>query len=117
MGLLVLANLLQVGIEGVLEPSVDKVSLGVVLKTLLVESSLEVLESQRVVEDVGWIRILVNCQFLHRKGGDASALPSVMARLVTGPAWARPTAAPAKAMLVNFIVERLLIELESDEEL
>lgn len=53
VGLLVLADLLQVGIEGVLQPGVDKVSLGIVLEALLVESSLKVLQSQSVVEDVG----------------------------------------------------------------
>lgn len=44
MGLLVLANLLQVGIEGVLESSLDEVGLGVVLEALLIESSLKVLQ-------------------------------------------------------------------------
>lgn len=52
MGLLVLANLLQVGIERVLESSLDEVGLGVVLEALFIESSLKVLQGQCIVQDV-----------------------------------------------------------------
>lgn len=58
MGLLILGNFLQVGIEGILESGIHKVGLGVVLETLLVESSLKVLESQGIVQNVGWVRRL-----------------------------------------------------------
>jgi hypothetical protein len=50
---LIRGNLLQVGIEGVLHASLDEVSLGVVLETLLVKGGLKVLESQSIVENVG----------------------------------------------------------------
>lgn len=46
-------NLLQVGIEGVGQTSLDKVGLGVVLQSLFVESGLEMLKGQSIVEDVG----------------------------------------------------------------
>lgn len=52
MGLLVRSNGLQVGVEGVHVSSADKVLLGVVLQALCVESGLEVLKSQGVVEDI-----------------------------------------------------------------
>lgn len=58
VGLLILGNFLQVGIEGILESSLHEVGLGVVLETLLVESSLEVLESQGIVQNVGWVKRL-----------------------------------------------------------
>jgi hypothetical protein len=50
--LLVRSNLLDVGIEGVVHASLDKVLLGVVPETLSVESGLEVLKGESIVEDV-----------------------------------------------------------------
>jgi hypothetical protein len=52
--LLIGSNLLQVGIEGVIHASLDKVFLGIVLETLLIERGLEVLQGQSIVEDIGW---------------------------------------------------------------
>jgi hypothetical protein len=49
--LLVRSNLLDVGIEGVVHASLDKVLLGVVPETLSVESGLEVLKGESIVED------------------------------------------------------------------
>lgn len=51
---LVVGDLLEVGVEGVGEASSNKGLLRVVLETLAVEGRLEVLQSQGVVEDVGW---------------------------------------------------------------
>ena len=53
MSLLIGSNLLNVGVEGIVHASLDKVFLGIVLKTLSVESGLEVLKGQSIVEDVG----------------------------------------------------------------
>ena len=50
MGLLVVVDLLQVGVEGIGEASLNKVGLGVVGETLLVELALEKLQCQGVVE-------------------------------------------------------------------
>lgn len=46
------SNLLQVRVEGILEPSVYKVLLSVALETLI-EGSLEVLQGQSIVENIG----------------------------------------------------------------
>jgi hypothetical protein len=51
--LLIGSNLLQVGIEGVIHASLDKVFLCIVLETPLIERGLEVLQGQSVVEDIG----------------------------------------------------------------
>ena len=50
---LIIVNLLQVGVEWISKASSDKVSLGVVGKTLHVELALKILESKSVVQDGG----------------------------------------------------------------
>lgn len=59
MGLLVHADRLDVVVECLHHTGVHEVLLGVVLQTLLVEGSLEMLESQGIVEDVGYRLLLV----------------------------------------------------------
>ena len=59
MGLLVHADRLDVVVECLHHPGVHEVLLGVVLQTLLGEGSLEMLESQGIVEDVGYRLLLV----------------------------------------------------------
>lgn len=53
MGLLILANPLQVTVHWVGESSVEEILMGEVLQALRVEGGLEVLESESIVEDVG----------------------------------------------------------------
>lgn len=59
VGLLVHSDRLDIVVEGRRHPGVHEVLLGVVLQTLLVEGGLEVLQSQGIVEDVGYRMFLV----------------------------------------------------------
>lgn len=51
--LLVRSDHLQVGVEWILEASVQEIFVGVVLEALLIEGGLKVLEGQGIVEDIG----------------------------------------------------------------
>jgi hypothetical protein len=72
--LLIIVNLLQVGVEGVWEPSSNEVCLAVVGQTLLVELTLKVFECQSIVEDgniSSWRSIIVfNSVALLERGSD-----------------------------------------------
>jgi len=74
MYLFIIVNLLQVGIEGVWEPSSNEVCLAVVGQTLLVELALKVFEGKSIVEDgdiSAWRGIIVfNSVALLERGSD-----------------------------------------------
>ena len=54
---LILANFLQVGVEGRVVSSAGEFLLGELAESLLVEGVLEVLKRQRVVEDIRCISV------------------------------------------------------------
>lgn len=64
MFLLIRGDLHQILVEGVGESSIEKITTGIVLETLSIESCLKVFESQCIVEDV----CISNSTFANRFG-------------------------------------------------